>query len=166
MKNILTYGFVLLSGILLLTSCTEEEDYPIEPKIEFENFKKINNDSTGIITLSFTDGDGDIGLKDSDTTDPYTGEYFYNFFLYIFEKNNGQYDSVETDIPFHGRIPELEGVQEGESIKGEIDIEVDIYSMDIFIPADSVVFDIYIVDRALHHSNTVRSPLIILDSFK
>ncbi|MCF8331087.1 MAG: hypothetical protein K9H84_01400 [Bacteroidales bacterium] len=166
MKKLLIYILIaILSGLMFLSSCTDDKDYPIEPKIKFEDFRKVNQDSTGIITLSYTDGDGDIGLAKSDTLYPYDSTYFYNFFLYIFERKNGQYDSVQTSIPYHGRIPLLENVQEGESIEGEIEMELDIFSMDVFIPGDTVVFDIFIVDRALHHSNTVRTPPIILNSF-
>lgn len=157
---------ILLGGLmLLLYSCTDDPDYPDTPEIKFERFQKINNDSTGIITLSFTDGDGDVGLASSDTLSPYDSTYFYNFFLYIFERNNGQFDTVQTNIPFHGRIPLLENVQQGESITGEIDMEIDIFSMDVFIPGDTVRFDIFIVDRALNHSNTVTTPSIVLNSF-
>lgn len=166
MKKLLIYGLIAtLSGLMFFSSCIEDTNYPVEPKIKFESFRKVNQDSTGIITLSFTDGDGDIGLSESDTLYPYDSTYFYNFFLYIFERKNGQYDSVQTSIPFHGRIPLLENVEEGESIEGEIEMELDIFSMDVFIPGDTVVFDIFIVDRALHHSNTVRTSPIILNSF-
>ncbi|MFO8086498.1 MAG: hypothetical protein R6T91_01660 [Bacteroidales bacterium] len=165
MNKLIFFIVILFSGLLLLYSCTEDPDYPDTPRIKFERFQKINNDSTGIITLSFTDGDGDIGLASSDTLSPYDSNYFYNFFLYIFERKNGQYDTVQTNIPFHGRIPLLENVQEGESIEGEIDMEIDIFSMDVFIPSDTVRFEIFIVDRALNHSNTVTTPRIVLNSF-
>ncbi|MFO8055400.1 MAG: hypothetical protein R6U19_09610 [Bacteroidales bacterium] len=165
MNNKLLYHIAAIAMVLMTSSCIKQEQYPDEPHIEFEQFDKTNNDSTGIVTISFTDGNGNIGLSASDTVDPYTGEYFYNFFLHIFKKTNGNYDSVQTDFPYHGRIPELENVTEGESIEGDIDIEIDIYSMDVFIPVDTLVFDIYIVDRDLNHSNTIRTPPIILNSF-
>lgn len=165
-QKIIKYGLLLFIGfILIFTSCVKDKQYPVEPRIEFKSFLKTNNDSTGIITLEFTDGDGDIGLSESDTLPPYDSTYFYNFFLYIFEYKNGKYDSVETDIPYHGRIPRLKNVEEGESIEGEIEMKVDVFTMDYFIPSDTIRFDIYIVDRALHHSNTVHSRQIILDSF-
>lgn len=165
-RKIITYSLiVLISFSLLMFSCVEEKNYPVKPHIEYKSFVKTNNDSTGIITLEFTDGDGDIGLSESDTLAPYDSTYFYNFFLYPFKYTNGQYDSVDTSIPYHGRIPKLENVEPGESIEGEIEMEIDIYSMDLFIPADTVAFDIFIVDRALHHSNTIRTLPIILDSF-
>lgn len=152
-------------ALLLLVGCEPEEDFPDEPYIEFEDFIKINNDSTGLIVLSFTDGDGNIGLGPGDTLDPYVGKYYYNFFLYIFSKKDGVLDSVITQFPFHGRIPRLENVAEGESIQGEIEMEIDIYSMELFIPEDTLAFDIYIVDRDLNYSNTVRTPEIILNRF-
>ncbi len=165
MNKPIIYGLLTTLAAFFFTACVEENEYPDEPHIEYESFSTTANDSVGIIKLSFTDGNGDIGLAKSDTTSPYTGKYFYNFFLYVFEKKNGQYDSVQTSIPFHGRIPILDDVTVGESIEGDIEMEIDIYTMDIFIPGDTLVFDIFIVDRALNQSNTIRTDPIILNNF-
>ena len=57
--------------IALIISCTKPPDYPIEPIIEFERLSRnsmkqgfTNNDSI-VVTVSFTDGDGDLGSNDS-----------------------------------------------------------------------------------------------------
>ncbi len=43
-------------------------------------------DSVGIIVLTYTDGDGDLGLDKKDTTS-------YNFFVTYYKMNNGGIES-------------------------------------------------------------------------
>ena len=60
---------------LAVLSCQKPVEYPIEPKIAYEGFTYLMNpDSTfsgqGIISFSYTDGDGDLGLNEADTLPP------------------------------------------------------------------------------------------------
>ncbi|MCD4734800.1 MAG: hypothetical protein K8R53_02030 [Bacteroidales bacterium] len=166
---------VIITAILLFcgTSCVKIDEYPIEPKIEYESFGKIFNPylgayDRGIFKISFTDGDGDIGLSSSDTEHPYK----YNFYITYYEIQNGDtvqviftWDNNVTDtippdtLTHNARIPYLlrEGVS--KSIKGEIEDTLQIYNFNSGY--DTIMFEAYIVDRALHKSNTVTTPLII-----
>ena len=67
---------IVLSLVLAVCSCQKPVEYPIEPKITYEGFTYLlNADSTfsgeGIVSFSYTDGDGDLGLDDSDTLPPF-----------------------------------------------------------------------------------------------
>ena len=67
-------GLLLL--VLAVCSCQKPVEYPIEPEINYEGFTYLlNADSTfsgeGIVSFSYTDGDGDLGLDDSDTLPPF-----------------------------------------------------------------------------------------------
>ena len=72
-----------------MSSCTKEKVYPVEPHIEFVSLTKVQNnlgyDDKGILKLSFTDGDGDIGLSDADTDPPFDSAsvYYHNFFMLL-----------------------------------------------------------------------------------
>ena len=62
--------------LVYLFSCSEEPNYPITPSIEFSsirttNFPALKADSI-TITLSFRDGDGDLGLSTSTKQPPLT----------------------------------------------------------------------------------------------
>ena len=75
----------LLFLVLVALSCQKPVEYPIEPRIEYKDFTYLlNADSTfsgeGVIAFSYTDGDGDLGLDDADTTYPFgfKDPHYYN----------------------------------------------------------------------------------------
>ncbi|MBN2173590.1 MAG: hypothetical protein JW731_05640 [Bacteroidales bacterium] len=166
MKKRITYLVVMMITLAVFISCSKKEDFPVEPEIKFENFIKLYNPVSGlyergVLTISFTDGDGDIGLRSSDSLPPYD----YNFYIKYFELQNG--DTVEVHIidpvsldtlTFNQRIPMLTPDGSDKSIKGEIEDTLFIYNYSSTF--DTIMFELYIVDRALHQSNTVQTPLI------
>ncbi len=163
MKRVLKY---LITALVLLavTACKKFEEYPDEPFVEFISLTKIPNslgyDDKGILKIGFTDGDGDIGLSQSDTIPPFNqgGEYYYNFFIYYFEKQHGEYVKFDLDPPVHARIPPIVSDFSSRGVKGTIEIELEINNF--FSPFDTICFEFYIVDRALNKSNIVRTPPI------
>jgi len=137
-------------------SCSNDVEYPIIPEIEYEGFTKIWNPNTmlyerGVLKISFKDGDGDIGLRQQDTVPPYD----YNLFVRYYEYQNG--NSVRVIISdsneFNARIPMLTPISNNKAIKGEI--EDTLYMYNYGGTFDTIMFDVYLVDRALHKSNTV-----------
>ena len=86
LNKTISYGLFVLVISSLLVSCIKKEDYPDIPSIEFKSFSKINNglgyDDKGLLVISFTDGDGDIGLGSQEIQPPYdtASMYYYNFF--------------------------------------------------------------------------------------
>ncbi len=157
-------SFLLL--VLAFFSCTKEEDFPDIPAIEFISFTKIPNanniDEKGILKIYFTDGDGDMGLADSDTMPPFdkTSIYYYNFFINYFEKQHGQFVEVAPAVTFNSRIPLLTSSSSNGALKGEIEIEIFINNP--FSIYDTIKFDAYIVDRSLQASNIISTNEIIL----
>ena len=67
----ITYILLLIS--ILFSSCYPSPTFPEKPEIELENFYFVENSQTDslVISLSFTDGDGDLGLSNLDTDFPY-----------------------------------------------------------------------------------------------
>ncbi|MBN1337675.1 MAG: hypothetical protein JXA03_00030 [Bacteroidales bacterium] len=162
---------VVCTAIIAFHACRKAEEYPVEPVIRLESFVKIFNSSQGIfdrgiMTLSFTDGDGDIGLGQNDTVAPYD----YNFIIRYFEVQHG--DTVEEKLVWfnkitqtydtinhNARIPYLTARGDKKGIKGEIEDTLQIYNYNSGF--DTVFFEAYIIDRALHKSNVVVTPPII-----
>lgn len=152
---------------MILVSCLQDEEYPIIPEITFENFILLFNTQTqiierGVLKISFKDGDGDIGLYQTDTAPPYD----FNLFITYYEIQNK--DTVEIFLvdpisgdtsTFNARIPILTPKGSDKSIKGEIEDTLFIY--DPTSPYDTIMFEVYLMDRALHKSNVVKTPLIL-----
>ncbi len=163
------FNISLLFGLmlLLLVSCLKEEKYPIVPEIGYKDFVLLLNNQTGIVergvmTITFKDGDGDIGLLQEETEPPYD----YNLFVKYFEIQNK--DTVEViltepetgdTINFHSRIPILTPKGTNKSISGEIEDTLFVYNPNSEF--DTIMYEVYLVDRALHKSNIIQTPLIL-----
>ena len=149
---------------MLLSACTKHEVYSIIPHIEYKSFDKIPTstgiDDKGYLTITFTDGDGDIGLDPEDTLPPYNpgGKYYYNFFIDYYELQGDTFVKIDLPITNNARIPYVRADLAERGNKGEITIEL--FFNNIMSTADSIQYEMYIVDRQLHKSNVIRTPSI------
>jgi hypothetical protein len=162
------YGwyFVLFFSILFSSSgCVKQEHYPDEPQIEFLGFYTVFDTGQyavkGILNISFTDGNGDIGLNTNDTYPPFdTGSpYYYNYIITYFEKQQGVFVPIDLDPPFSYRIPVLNREFPGKPIKGMISDTLELNPYPLF---DTIKLEAYIYDRTLNKSNVISTPEIIL----
>lgn len=157
---------IVFSLAAFLFSCKEKIKYPIIPAIEYVSFAKHPNsqgvDDKGTLTFSFTDGDGDIGLRPSDTLYPFdpASQWYYNLFITYYEKQNGDYVAVVLPLTNNSRIPFVTPDGENKSIKGNI--EVELFINNPTSSYDTICFDVQIADRALNTSNIIRTPDIII----
>jgi hypothetical protein len=168
-----------LIGLLFLAicSCQKPVEYPVEPEIAYEGFTYlINADSTfsgeGIISLSYTDGDGDLGLDDSDTLPPFgfNDAHYYNMVVDYLKCVNGEFvktpllswnaqtQSYDT-VTFNARFKRLRDSEEPKAISGTMDYKLTVQNP--FSPVDTVKFEIRILDRALHESNVIQTEAIV-----
>jgi hypothetical protein len=161
-KIVLIALFLIAS---VLSSCVKHESYPIEPVIKYESFGVMadvnQRDSLGQLTISYTDGDGDIGLYDYDTIEPYK----YNFFLKFFSMKNNQLVElipVDSSLGFNARIPILTPTGKNKNIKGDISLNLDLFYARNYLESDTIAFEVYIKDRALHNSNVIQTPLFVI----
>lgn len=148
-----------------LTSCIKEDQYPLVPQIEFAGYGIYSaadgTDSACKITISYTDGDGDIGLTENDILEPYK----YNYFLKLMQLVDGQMVEVvlpNDSITFNARIPMLTPTGRNKNIKGEITMNFDLYFNSYLLQSDTIGFEIYLMDRALNKSNIVTTPNITI----
>lgn len=161
-KYLLKFLFI---SVLILSACVKEKSYPKDPIIKFKSFTPFALDSANII-ISFTDGDGDIGLTQGDTTGNFNSKskYYYNFYVrYLYKAPDGSFKAYETapgdTLDFKYRIPKLiSDDQQKRALSGEI--KVKLYAP--YAVHDTVQYDIYLIDKALHKSNVVNTGTIIL----
>jgi len=159
----------LFTALLSLAfyGCIEQREYPIEPVIAYSRFVTVDGllgkDSLAYFTIEFTDGDGDIGLEQSDTLPPFNpgSEYYYNYFITFYQKVNGEFLAIST--PYNSRIPDVNPDHLEKDLKGEISIEIDLNILSLVLTSDTIMMKGYIVDRALHHSNMIETPEFVLD---
>ena len=159
---------IMLLSLLLLAGCHRDDKFPVVPAITFVGLEKID-DGTGIdnkatLTLHFQDGDGDLGLNTEDIYSPFdtASVYYYNLFIDYYKKVNGAFQKIEFDaVTFNQRFPRLSN-DVPESIEGDLYVDLPINSFDLSTQYDTIKFSCYIVDRALHVSNTVETtPLVV-----
>jgi len=149
----------------IISSCIQSQKFPDEPQIEFvaytftDSMDLLSNVThLGLLTISFTDGDGDIGLYQSETQYPYD----FNIFIYRIGISAGA--PVLTDMDtLNFRIPYLTPESQNKTLRGEIDIDINLYKDQIpKYPYDTMYYELYIKDRALHVSNIITTPEIVL----
>jgi hypothetical protein len=166
-----TLAISLFILLILFYGCKKYDSYPIVPHIDLRSFEKLKDstgvDQLGVIGLSFTDGDGDIGLTADQTKPPYQ----YNIFIKYFEKQKGAFKEIIITSPnpqtgqkdtlwFNGRIPDITPVGKSKAISGEI---YDTLFINNYLSVyDTIKYQIYIQDRALNKSNVVETPAIII----
>ena len=186
MKKSCIIGLLLLA--LAVLSCQKSVEYPIEPKITYEGFTYLfNADSTfsgeGVISFSYTDGDGDLGLNDEDTLPPFGfhDTHYYNMVIDYLKSVNGVFvktpllsPHVPTNpadtlvlydtVTFNARFKRLRDSEEPKAISGTMEYKLTVQNP--FSPQDTVKFEIHILDRALHESNVIQTEAIYTDLMK
>lgn len=165
MKQRTLFGFIAIILTVGLYSCLEDAQYPDEPAICFLSLETAGQ--TGTMTIGFTDGDGNIGLAQSDTLAPFcpdTCTFYYNLFLEYSEFQNGEWVYIPLEpelgqIPFYYRVAEVTPTGQNKSLNGEIEIDMPVYFL--FSDFDTCRFEIQLFDRAFNGSNVVRSNVFV-----
>ena len=166
-KKWVILGFV--SSLVCLQSCYQEPEFSLVPEITYRSIEKeirvdqftgANKDSV-IITLDFRDGDGDLGLNETEkAAAELRGDY--NYVVRVFRKRRGVFQEFSPGIPYSGYFPQLRT----DGRLGPIEAVLS-YSIDFphpFTPRrDSLKFEIYIKDLAGNVSNTVETDVIVLN---
>jgi hypothetical protein len=155
----------LIALPVLFAGCKKSDQYPIEPAITFKSLTTVKDaqgyDAEGILQISFTDGDGDIGLEASDTFPPYVGEYSDNVHALFYQKVNGVWTPL-TQYDDKGKVPVITPEGNHKAIRG--DIRKDHVGFPFHVTNMHIRFDVYIYDRALHKSNVITTPELIINT--
>jgi hypothetical protein len=91
-------GFCILVISVVLGSCFDPPEFPNVPQIEFQSiqFKRgltLNDPDSLILTISFKDGDGDMGI---DAANPQYISYPYNNLIFYRTGSNGELIPINT----------------------------------------------------------------------
>ena len=149
----------MIAVIAVLPSCLKVEDLPPEPRIGFKSFEVFANDSASLV-ITFTDGDGDIGLGDADTMAPYDA----NLYVGYFELVGGTWVATDlgTEPYIQYRVPDITPTGQNPTLDGEIAIAMKPFSLYRNPGADTIKYDVRLKDRELHVSNVVETNMIVV----
>lgn len=157
MRKYILYFFIL-SSVIYLSSCQADEEFPPEPSISFVQFIAYASDSAHF-TFSFTDGDGDLGLADTDTAAPYD---FNAFFTYS-EFTDGAWNDFDLgDLGYYYRIPTLHEGPNPKAVSGEITVTlIPYFNASSSALSDTFKWSLYIQDKALNISNSIETAAFV-----
>ena len=138
---------VYIFFLVLLFSCKKDDVITTHPVIEFINIspsiaQEYIDDIN--ITISYTDGDGDLGENNPDV---------YN--LFVLDNRNG--------IEYKFRIPELSPNENEIAIEGHFNIKINGSGITNGSTSQQVNYDIYVTDRGGNVSNTVSTSYITIE---
>jgi hypothetical protein len=141
MKNI-----IYLSAIVLLFSCKKEQVISDTPIIEFKSISPATVQEYSddiIITISYSDGDGDLGENNPD---------IHN--LFVEDNRNG--------IVYQFRIPHLAPDNNSVAIEGDFNITINGSGITDESSSQQLNYAIYVIDRAGNKSNTITTSNITI----
>lgn len=136
-------------GLFLLVACKQEPVvFSVVPQIEFIKIepRQVPEYGTLAVTIRYRDGDGDLGGQPNGTSD-----------LFLVDLRDSTRFPSGYDGVLRYNMPRFyEGPS--QSIQGTIEITVPgVVRLDPRLPAEPLVFEIYLLDRAGHRSNTART---------
>tara|TARA_B110000046_G_scaffold112201_1_gene119331 strand:+ start:23639 stop:24103 length:465 start_codon:yes stop_codon:yes gene_type:complete len=144
-------GIFFLSGI---SACQEDKTFSDVPELFFRDFQIVetgqDSGPIAIWKLGFTDGDGNIGVRN--TTD--SNNFIVTGYRYV--------DGAIIPLPkLQGyRIPASENVSSKNGTGGEFRFELEINpyrSSGI----DSMYLEGFVIDRAFNQSNAIQTPVFL-----
>ena len=156
-------GFVVCC---LLTSCSPVQSYSEIPEIRFKELVVEDRFDTAfeqimrkaILTFSFIDGDGDLGVRKEDKDNP-ASRIYYTWFQKLPDMTYDLYQFNDTLTTITSAIPYDEVMNKNEAqnktLKGTIEIVLD---PPLKQGLDTMQIRFYITDRAKNESNLERTP--------
>ena len=174
--------------LALTTACFSPPEFSNAPEIGFVGISgdrttdPLGNRQDSItVTISFKDGDGDLGLSNQDTLSPFqpfeqqpdgsltVNLYHHNYHMTVKRMKDGMLEEVNflDGGKVKGRFPRLvdgNGPLEGELNFGRYFLIGG--SSNTFNEGDSLLFEVFIIDRALQQSNTITTDMIVLGDYE
>ncbi len=166
MKPKVLFIFTFIALIFSVSSCFKSQEYPLYPIISDAQFYIINDSAQ--LSFSFTDGDGDIGLHDSETQAPYdtSSRYHYNLYIDYYEKDDflgwqRGLDLAGDSITFKYRLEPIIVKGKSRGIKGTMDVSMKDFYNPFSTQSDTIKYSIVLIDKALNESEVLWTDEIV-----
>lgn len=171
-------NIILISLLgLLYSSCAKKENYPDVPVISYNSFNYYTSvpptSDSAILTINFTDGNGDIGYPSGETEAP-PDLYITPLIYYYTTKTYRPVPTTNGDtVPYSYTIPTITPTGNDKELSGLIKINMGNF---IYINIDQVFlkdtilkdtmadptmmkFRVWMFDRAGNKSNVLITPV-------
>jgi len=170
MKKVVLIVFTLIFGLVIFSCKKTTNPTPGPPVVTFKDFRVVS-ETEAYFHFGFTDPDGDIGLKNGDTTGAFAfgAPYYFDFHMEFLKFDSatqsfipgiiishptpGQTDSIGI---FKYRIPFVDNKSKDKSLAGEV--YVDMTGFRPYSTLKRFKYKFYIFDRAHNKSNVVTTP--------
>lgn len=154
--------WILLVFVTVLSSCLKKNELPDQPQIT--DYRFVIGNSGAEMFLDFTDGDGNFGLEDADTSGDFAQCIrFYNLYAEYYELRNGVWTHIiidpcdggpsDPDVAFYNRVPWVKPTGQNQTQQGEIKVEMNNWYL--LSDYDTIRFEVKVVDRQMNESNAV-----------
>lgn len=155
--------------VVLTLSCKDPIEYPLQPVIAFKSIA-VSQDASGFdskvfVTISFTDGDGDIGYypresgRNASIFDDPASPYYNNFIVKTWVLRSNSWTEDTTNVS--ARLPYMTPEGANKALKGEIQREL---TLPPRLVLDTLKYEVFIWDRSLNQSNTVTTSEIVVNT--
>jgi hypothetical protein len=152
MSGKLKYLLLIIISFTLLHSCVKKKVYSDTPEIGFKHFD-MDTGITADLTITFSDGNGDIGKENNDPSLNFYANYYYKDTLtQKFVALWVGTDSLKNGYTVHKPNDEYNG----KPISGDITVHMPQYRHSKKIKTFRYV--LYLFDNAGHKSNVVVTP--------
>ena len=150
MKPFVKIGFSLCL-FLLLFACKKDNNFPDGPVLEVRSFEKTSN-TRAVWKVGFTDGDGDLGTRDTSDAP--------NFIVTYFAIEDDTLREIEDINGGNYRIPTIDKIRTAAGVEGQLEfrIDTDLYKASDN-PVDSILLRAFARDRSNNESNVIETPI-------
>lgn len=162
--DIFRLGTVGVFAAVACVGCLPDPAFPDEPTLVFVALEEMGEGRN--LVLHFTDGDGNVGLGQSDTLAPFcpTCEHHQNLKCEYEELRDGEWTLIPLNpeagqVPFYYRVHRVEPSGTDPAQNGTIEVEMSTW----YLPTvhDTLRFRIVLEDRDLNVSNEVITPAFV-----
>ena len=146
-RNIFIVHAMILLSILFMTSCKKEDSgFSEVPEISFVSITPASQkefENPFIITVSYKDGDGDLGENNPDVKN-------------LFVKDN------RIGITYEYRLQQLAPDNAAVPIQGTFTIDLPLLGITNGNNSQQATFEVYVTDRDNNRSNTIATTAVTI----
>ncbi len=154
MKPFFSYLFILAITGTVVYSCVKKTTYPKTPEIEYQAFYPFVGDSADF-QIKFTDGDGDIGVSETDSTRTLFVTYYFKDT--VTNKYRAYYSTLFNDTLRTGYVVRAPSDSyQGKPISGEVSVRLQQFRHSKKIK--NVKYVVCLFDKAGNKSNVITTP--------